>query len=82
MAVYNLMFPDAPVMVTTGNMTMVKEGKQPTTPEPAPSEIIKEYEKDVVPDKKEESKSESRASLSEISLPQSELRQFIGCRRR
>jgi len=67
-AVYNLAFPDMPVLVTAGNMTVVKEDRQPTTPEPAPSEIIKEYEMETTP----------ASSLPQTMLHK-DLMRFIGC---
>ncbi|WP_333656280.1 FecR family protein [Dissulfurispira sp.] len=67
-AVYNLAFPDMPVLVTAGNMTVVKEDRQPTTPEPVPSEIIKEYERETTP----------ASSLPQAMLQKDPMR-FIGC---
>lgn len=81
-AVYNPQFPDAIVLITAGNFTVVEPHKPPLAPKPAAPENLKQYEKDVLPKKKEGSNSESKASLSEVSLLRDELRRFIGCRRR
>jgi hypothetical protein len=86
-AVHNLKFPEAPIVVGAGNITVVEPHKPPESPKPATPDNIKQFEKGVMPEIKAETKIEAKAETksgaekvpSNAPQTQDELKRFIGC---